>query len=133
MPGFYPYNSTLLEGILRDSAYEFLDNINTPEKETLKQDVTLAFKKAASTCKKLDLDGKLTWGKFKGYTHRTSCQNRCIQQAWISIMSGGEFAINAVKKDHGPSWRMIVQLTKNTEAYGIYAGGQSGNPGSALL
>ena len=25
---------------------------------------------------------------------------------------GGEYAINAVKKDHGPSWRMIVQLTK---------------------
>ena len=26
---------------------------------------------------------------------------------------------------------MIVQLTKNTEAYGIYPGGQSGNPGTA--
>ena len=25
---------------------------------------------------------------------------------------------------------MIVQLTKKTEAYGIYPGGQSGNPGS---
>ena len=25
---------------------------------------------------------------------------------------------------------MIVQLTANTEAYGIYPGGQSGNPGS---
>ena len=47
----------LLEGILRDSAYEFLDDINTPEKETLKQDVTLAFKQAAATCKKLDHEG----------------------------------------------------------------------------
>jgi len=44
--------------------------------------------------------------------------------------SGGVYAINSMKKDHGPSWRMIVQLTKNTEAYGIYPGGQSGNPGS---
>jgi penicillin amidase len=25
---------------------------------------------------------------------------------------------------------MIVQLSANTEAYGIYPGGQSGNPGS---
>jgi penicillin amidase len=38
--------------------------------------------------------------------------------------------INATTASHGPSWRMIVQLTKNTEAYGVYPGGQSGNPGS---
>ena len=25
---------------------------------------------------------------------------------------------------------MIVSLTKNTEAFGVYPGGQSGNPGS---
>ena len=48
MPSFIRNNSTLLEGILRDSAYEFLDNINTPEKETLRQDVNLAFQKAAA-------------------------------------------------------------------------------------
>ncbi len=65
-PDFYPYNSTLLEGILRDSAYEFLDDINTPEKETLRQDVNLAFKKAALTCKNLDQEGKLNLGEIKG-------------------------------------------------------------------
>ena len=54
-PGFYPHNSTLLEGILRDTAYEFLDDINTPEKETLKQDIVLAFQRATANCKKLDL------------------------------------------------------------------------------
>ena len=37
---------------------------------------------------------------------------------------------NAITKTHGPSWRMIVHLTAETEAYGIYPGGQSGNPGS---
>ncbi len=39
--------------------------------------------------------------------------------------------INAAKGDHGPSWRMVVQMGKNEiEAYGVYPGGQSGNPGS---
>jgi penicillin amidase len=38
--------------------------------------------------------------------------------------------INAMKHDHGPSWRMVVQMGKEIEAYGIYPGGQSGNPGS---
>ena len=129
MPGFYPYNSTLLEGILRDSAYEFLDDISTPEKETLKQDISLAFKRAAATCKKLDHEGGLAWGKFKAT--RIEHLTKLTPFSRLDIdNSGGEFAINSVKKDHGPSWRMIVQLTKNTEAYGIYPGGQNGNPGS---
>jgi len=38
--------------------------------------------------------------------------------------------INAATADHGPSWRMVVQMSKEIEAYGVYPGGQSGNPGS---
>ncbi len=43
---------------------------------------------------------------------------------------GGESIINAFKTDHGPSWRMIVELTDDINAYAVYPGGQSGNPGS---
>ena len=40
-------------------------------------------------------------------------------------------AINAVKKNHGPSWRMIVEMTPDgPHAQVVYPGGQSGNPGS---
>jgi penicillin G amidase len=129
MPGFYPYNSTLLEGIIRDSTYEFLDDIRTPEKESLKQDLTLAFRRAAGTCKNLDREGKLTWSKFRA-TRIEHLANLDPFSRLDIDNGGGEFSINAMKIDHGPSWRMIVQLTKNTEAYGIYPGGQSGNPGS---
>ena len=45
-------------------------------------------------------------------------------------VGGGKGAINATTNDHGPSWRMIVHMTDGIEAYGIYPGGQSGNPGS---
>jgi penicillin amidase len=38
--------------------------------------------------------------------------------------------VNAAKGEHGPSWRMVVQMGGNIEAYGVYPGGQSGNPGS---
>jgi len=43
---------------------------------------------------------------------------------------GGRHCINATSQDHGPSWRMIVSLTDTTEAYGVFPGGESGNPGS---
>lgn len=46
--------------------------------------------------------------------------------------SGNEDIINAHAKTFGPSWRMIVELGKDSiVAYGIYPGGQSGAPGSS--
>jgi len=45
-------------------------------------------------------------------------------------VGGGKGIINAAGPEHGPSWRMIVEMTDGIEAYGIYPGGQSGNPGS---
>jgi penicillin G amidase len=45
-------------------------------------------------------------------------------------IGGGSTMINATKEKHGPSWRMIVNMTAKTEAYGVYPGGQNGNPGS---
>lgn len=71
----------------------------------------------------------LSWARFKSTRIEHLAKLDPFSRLNIDN-SGGEYAINAVKKDHGPSWRMIVQLTKNTEAYGIYPGGQSGNPGS---
>ena len=50
------------------------------------------------------------------------------------INGGGANIINATTDaGHGPSWRMVVQLDKTwPKAYGLYPGGQSGNPGSPL-
>ncbi|NBC24418.1 MAG: hypothetical protein GVX78_02245, partial [Bacteroidetes bacterium] len=49
-----------------------------------------------------------------------------------SILNNGgtRNALNAVKRNHGPSWRMIVEMGDTIKARGIYPGGQSGNPGS---
>lgn len=47
------------------------------------------------------------------------------------IMSPGDATtVNATTGRTGPSWRMVVALGKTPKAYGIYPGGQSGNPGS---
>ena len=46
------------------------------------------------------------------------------------VSSGNKNAINALRKDVGPSWRMIVELGQEVKSQGHYPGGQSGNPGS---
>lgn len=45
--------------------------------------------------------------------------------------SGSALSVNAIRApSHGPSWRMVVKMGPEVQGYGIYPGGQSGNPGS---
>jgi penicillin amidase len=124
-----PDSYTLIDALKRDSAFSFIDNIETPEKETLQQLVVAAFKKAVTTLSITEKDGMLKWGKFKDTGIRHLLRMEALSRFHLNV-GGGLNVINATKQFHGPSWRMVVQLTDETEAYGIYPGGQSGNPGS---
>ena len=73
----------------------------------------------------------MEWTKFKNPTVYHLLKESLLPFARRGLNVGGNGnIINAVTHSHGPSWRMIVQLTTPTEAYGVYPGGQSGNPGS---
>ena len=124
-----PFFSTLLEEILKDSSYKFLDDITTAEKETLADVVTAAFNKAAVALQKIDAAGKLNWDKHKATRINHLAKLEPFARMNLPI-GGGVRNINATKVTHGPSWRMVISLTEKTEAYGVYPGGQSGNPGS---
>jgi penicillin amidase len=43
---------------------------------------------------------------------------------------GTSNTIDALTKGLGPSWRMVVDLGPTVKGYGIFPGGESGNPGS---
>ncbi|MCW3112234.1 MAG: penicillin acylase family protein [Segetibacter sp.] len=124
-----PDESTLLEGLIKDSTYKFLDNINTPGIETINEIILTAFKAAAKDAKAADVEGRLAWGKFKDTGVRHLLKLESLSRLHLPI-GGGANIINATSGTNGPSWRMIVQLTNKTEAYGVYPGGQNGNPGS---
>ena len=124
-----PFFSTLQEAILKDSAYKFLDDVSTPQKETLADDITAAFKKAVVDLQKIEADGKLDWEKYKATRINHLAKLAPFSRLNLPI-GGGIRSVNAAKADHGPSWRMVISLTAKTEAYGVYPGGQSGNPGS---
>jgi len=124
-----PFESTLMEYMLKDSAYKFFDNINTPWKETLPELATAAFKKSVLVLGQLETEKKLEWWKYKD-THIDYLLKLPSMGSMHLPIGGGVSVINATTETHGPSWRMIVGLTSVTDAYGIYPGGQSGNPGS---
>lgn len=126
-----PGEQTLFENLVKDTAFHFIDNINTPQVETLNQQVTTAFKMAAAEISTLNKKGGLLWWKYKSSSIQHLLRDAVPALGRFDIKAGGwGNVINAFGKTHGPSWRMIVHLTPETEAYGIYPAGQSGNPGS---
>jgi penicillin amidase len=124
-----PFESTLAEGLLKDSAYQFLDDVNTAAIETLSDELTAVFKKITPALEKAAAEGKLEWEKFKA-THVDHLAKLPALSRRNLPIGGSSHNINATKENHGPSWRMVISLTAKTEAYGVYPGGQSGNPGS---
>jgi penicillin amidase len=120
-----------MELLKKDTALKFIDDINTPQKETLYDVVTTALKKASVDLAKKEAEGRLEWTKFKDPTvyHLLKEALPAFARKGLNVGGNGNI-INAVTHSHGPSWRMIVQLSTPTEAYGVYPGGQSGNPGS---
>ena len=127
----WPEEQTTMELLKKDSALQFIDNINTPQKETLYDAVTTALKKASADLAIKEAEGKLEWTKFKNPTvyHLLKDALPAFARKGLNVGGNGNI-VNAVTHSHGPSWRMIVHLTNQTEAYGVYPGGQSGNPGS---
>jgi penicillin amidase len=126
-----PDEQTLLEALLKDSAFKFIDNINTPQVETISEQITAAFKLAAKGLAEEETNDGLLWWKRKNSSVYHLLKTSVLPFARTGLHVGGwNNTINAITHDHGPSWRMVIHLTANTEAYGIYPGGQSGNPGS---
>lgn len=130
-PTMRPDDLTTVELLLRDSASAYIDNINTEINETLQQQVTQAFHLAAQSLQKEEIANNLVWWQHKKPGIYHLLRESVLPFAQTGLKLGGwNNTINAITVKHGPSWRMIVHLTNETEAYGIYPGGQNGNPGS---
>lgn len=130
LPMTWPESSTLLENLLKNFTYQYADNIATPEKvETMRDCVMAAVKKAAKNLHYFENGNNLEWAKAKDTKVLHLLKLPALSRLHLPI-GGGSNMINATKDNHGPSWRMIVHLTDEIEAYCVYPGGQNGNPGS---
>ncbi|MGH1335348.1 MAG: penicillin acylase family protein [Aureispira sp.] len=126
----FPEDYNLLHLLKRDTMNAYIDWKKTPnKKETVADMITLAFQKIAGHLPK-DEEGKvLTWKVRRGSSiqHMAKVPAFGVQEV---NSDGHHSALNALQPRPGPSWRMVVALGPEIEAYGIYPGGQSENPGS---
>lgn len=127
-----PEEETLMELLKIDTTLlSFVDDKRTTVVETLTDQVTAALNSATKALSDYEKEHRLEWAKFKEPAIYHLLKNNLPSFAHKNLPVGGSGnTINAIKKSHGPSWRMVVHLTPDMEAYGVYPGGQSGNPGS---
>jgi len=109
-----------------------IGNEMTPEQKInaiLCTKVSVSFKEAVDSIHELEKTVGTDWYKVKNTSITHLAKLPAFSFDHLKIGGWGN-TINAAKGDHGPSWRMVVQMGKEIEAYGVYPGGQSGNPGS---
>ncbi len=125
----YPEAWRFISLLEEDAAHPIFDIQETEEVEVAKSILQKAFTLMVEAYQEQLAESDFDWGHHKG----TKIGHLGRIQAFDSdlVYTGGTGdAPNAIKPRHGPSWRMIVTLGKEVEAYGVFPGGQSGNPGS---
>ncbi len=130
-PMRYPSKDRTVEMLLNEPDAKWFDNIHTPQKETRNDIVQAAFQFAVDSLQRkygpINTDWK--WGNVK-HTHVPHLAKIAGFGSKFLNNGGSKTSINALSETNGPSWRMVVALGKNVKAYGVYPGGESGNPGS---
>ncbi len=118
-----PENWLLLNLLRSEPGHPIFDIKDTEDIEAASDVVVQALENA------LEEDLLENWSIYKNTHIDHLARLAPFSIGFIDVGGFGE-APNAIKEDHGPSWRMVVALGEPVEAYGVYPGGQSGNPGS---
>ncbi|MDF1868263.1 MAG: penicillin acylase family protein [Saprospiraceae bacterium] len=124
----YPESWRTLEILDTSSNSHFFDIKSTEKIENAKDIATLSFIKM---CEIMSLNLKnptYNWAEHKGTIISHLGRIPAFSSSPLEV-GGYKQALNAISEFNGPSWRMIVELGDEIKAYGVYPGGQSGNPG----
>lgn len=116
----------------RDPEARWFDNVKTPARERMTDVLTQSFQAACDTLTKKhgSFGSSWAWGPHKSTSIRHLLPGVDAFSALNVQIGGGGGIVNATSERAGPSWRMVVALGEQPKAYGVFPGGQSGNPGS---
>lgn len=130
-PMIFPSKDRTVELLLNEPKSQWFDDTRTKQKESRDDIILASFKFAVDSLQRKfgTLGDKWKWanvkhsnvphlGKIPGFGSK------------ILMNGGSKSSVNALAETNGPSWRMVIALGKEVKGYGVYPGGQSGNPGS---
>jgi penicillin G amidase len=108
---------------------EIFDDKNTPDVETAREIVTAAFSATAEELADDLVNPGFNWAQQKKTSIMHLARIPALSATNLEV-GGYKQALNAISESHGPSWRMVVELGDEMKGWGVFPGGQSGNPGS---
>jgi penicillin amidase len=128
----YPNAYLTLHAALRKGPLVYVDDLQTEITETLGQVLTATFKSAVRDMDDFSKNQDGLWPTWQNVNNvRVMHLSRQMAFSYDKIKTGGNAAVvNATRQNNGASWRMVVELGEKPNAWGVYPGGQSGNPGS---
>jgi penicillin amidase len=130
-PMVIPSRDRTVQLLLTNNTAKWYDNIKTPGIETKGDIITSTFKETVDSLFKTygEISSKWEWGNVKGTNipHLAKISGFGTKTLFTG---GSKTAVNAISQTTGPSWKMIISLGDKVEAYGLFPGGESGNPGS---
>ncbi|WP_055562428.1 penicillin acylase family protein [Hymenobacter sp. AT01-02] len=128
----YPSSARTNQLLLKESATSpWVDDRTTSPRENVHDLLTasLHFTVDSLTRKFGPLGPEWRWANQKS-TDITHLANLAGFGRMDINCGGSPGSVNATGPRNGPSWRMVVALGPQVRAYGIFPGGQSGNPAS---
>jgi len=130
-PVVKPNNFRTVELLKNEADSSVFDLKKTKQIEKAKDHVKIGFEMMLEKMNKWETEeGDYAWAAYK----KTSIQHLVPQFSSFSVKNvytgGGSGILNATSGRNGASWRLVVELGEQMNAFGIYPGGQSGNPGS---
>ena len=130
-PMRYPSRDRLVEMLLNEPNARWFDNILTPVKENKNSIIQQSFIATVDSLQRKfgPVSADWNWGNVK-HSHVPHLAKIAGFGSKFINNGGSKSSINAMNETNGPSWKMIVALGTDVKAYGVFPGGESGNPGS---
>jgi penicillin G amidase len=131
LPVVLPNKYQTVQLLINEPESSLFDIPQTDEIEFASDLVKSSFEKMVTEIQKWESEkGGYEWADFKN-TRIMHLVPNFESFSRKNIYTGGYSGIlNATGERHGASWRMVVEMGEKVKAFGVYPGGQSGNPGS---
>jgi penicillin amidase len=129
-----PNETTLIRLLENDPNATWFDVVDTPARETGRDILEAALADAAGALESTASGRAVVWGDEHRLVIRHITRSSALQALWRGPFPYPGFShtlspAGSMQTTHSASWRVVVDLSERPPlAFGVYPGGQSGNP-----
>ena len=124
-----PQRDIMVQALLNVPDGEWIDDKRTDQRESLDDLIRVAFVKAVMSVSASQGEDPSSWTWVDAQNANINHLLNLAPLNQTRVEAGGcAECVNAFRNGNGPSWKMVVSLEDDVKAWGVYPGGQSGNP-----